>query len=242
MTSRILPLAGTVLIAGLIGSSAHAHRIEAPLTADNPAFDIHHADIVRKDTTLEFTMYIEGGAGTETPDAHGQLAGAPVWSYVWPTSIDTSEIGFDADAGILSFAVTSHPDFDDTPLFDEDGDGNPENDGRRWHSHWVVLVPDDACGQDGLKVRDIPEGATPSLPKTWPGLPILIDSPGWHPRFTQDSLIVTVPFDAEADLEGANFDAVTAALQVNASVHNPLLCVTDVFEAAGGLKMPGTIN
>ena len=64
MTSRILPLAGTVLIAGLIGSSAHAHRIEAPLTTDNPAFDIHHADIVRKDTTLEFTMYFEGGAGT----------------------------------------------------------------------------------------------------------------------------------------------------------------------------------
>jgi len=55
-------------------------------------------------------------------------------------------------------------------------------------------------------------------------------------------LVVTVPFDAQADLKGINFDAVTAALQVNASVHDPLLCVTDVFEAAGGLKMPGTIN
>ncbi|WP_336081974.1 hypothetical protein [Thalassospira sp. CH_XMU1448-2] len=242
MTARILPLAGAILISGLIESSAYAHQIEAPLTADYPAFDIHHADIVRKDTSLEFTMYFKGRPGTKTPDAHGQLAGAPVWSYVWPTSIDTSVIGFDADAGILSFAVTSHPDFDDTPLFDEDGDGDPENDGRRWHSHWVVLVPDDACGPNGLKVRDIPEGATPNLPKTWPGLPILIDSPGWHPRFTQDSLVVTVPFDAQADLEGANFDAVTAALQVNASVHDPLLCVTDVFEAAGGLKMPGTIN
>ncbi|MBV17595.1 MAG: hypothetical protein CMO05_09005 [Thalassospira sp.] len=242
MNARILSLAGAALIAGVVDSSAYAHRIEAPLTADHPAFDIHHADIVRKDTTLELTMHFEGRPGTETPDSHGQLAGAPVWSYVWPTTIDTSVIGFDAGAGILSFAVTSHPDFDDTPLFDEDGDGDPENDGRRWHSHWVVLVPDDSCGQGGLKVRDIPEGATPSLPKTWPGLPILIDSPGWHPRFTQDSLVVTVPFDAQADLKGINFDAVTAALQVNASVHDPLLCVTDVFEAAGGLKMPGMID
>lgn len=236
-------LAGcAVLIAGAVTSSAYAHQIEAPLAADKPAFDIHHADIIRKDTVLEFSMHFEGQPGTQIPEAHGQLAGAQVWSYVWPTSIDSSVIGFDKDAGILSFAVTSHPDFDDTPLFDEDGDGDPENDGRRWHSHWVVLVPADTCGPNGLKVQDIPEGATPNLPKTWPGLPILIDSPGWHPRFTENSLVVTVPFDAKADLKGANFDAVTAALQVNASVHDPLLCVTAVFEAAGGLKMPGVIE
>jgi hypothetical protein len=30
---------------------------------------------------------------------------------------------------------TSHPDFDDTPLSDENGDGDPANDGDVWHGH-----------------------------------------------------------------------------------------------------------
>lgn len=38
---------------------------------------------------------------------------------------DASTVGFDADAGILALAVTAHPDFDNTPLFDENGDGDP---------------------------------------------------------------------------------------------------------------------
>jgi hypothetical protein len=41
-------------------------------------------------------------------------------------------------SGILALAVTAHPDFDDTPLFDENADGDPANDGKSWHSHWVV--------------------------------------------------------------------------------------------------------
>lgn len=187
-------------------------------------------------------MHFDGQPGGDLPDPAGQLGGAPVWSYVWPTSFDSAVVGFEPSAGILAFAVTAHPDFDDTPLFDEDADGDPNNDGRRWHSHWVVLVEDDACGEGALKVKDIPEGETPRLPKTWPELPILIDSPGWHPQFTEDSLSVRVPFDAGSDLKGANFDAVTAALKVNANIHSPLLCVTDVFEASGDLTLPGTID
>jgi hypothetical protein len=36
---------------------------------------------------------------------------------------------------------------------------------------------------------------------------------------------------------------VTAALRVNASVHNPLLCVVDVFKVASGdLSLPGKVN
>lgn len=67
--------------------------------------------------------------------------------------------------------------------------------GGVWHSHWVVLQPDDACGKGALKVVDIPKDTKPKLPKTWPGLPILIDSPGWNPIFKKDSLEVRVPFD-----------------------------------------------
>ena len=166
-----------------------------------------------------------------------------MFSYVWPTSIEPAAVGFEPKAGILAFAVTAHPDFDDTPLFDENGDGKLDNDGDIWHSHWVVLQPDESCGNGALKVVDIPAGTKPRLPKTWPGLPILIDSPGWSPAFKGESLEVRVPFDDIGVVEASGFDGVTAALRVNESVHNPLLCVVDVFKVASGdLSLPGKVN
>jgi hypothetical protein len=107
----------------------------------------------------------------------------------------------------------------------------------------VVLQPDDTCGKGALKVVDIPEGAKPKLPKTWPGLPILIDSPGWNPVFKAKTLEVKVPFDDIGVVQAASFDGVTAALRVNESVHSPLLCVVDVFKvASGNLSLPGKVN
>ncbi len=122
-------------------------------------------------------MTTNGVAGAETPEPAGAVGGAPVLSYVWPTSLDPSSVGFEAGTGILALAATSHPDFDDTPLVDENQDGDPANDGLIWHSHWVVLTPTEACGAGALAVRDIPEGETPRLPATWPGFPIFLDSP-----------------------------------------------------------------
>ena len=152
-------------------------------------------------------------------------------------------MGFEPKAGILALAVTSHPDFDDTPLFDENGDGDLGNDDDLWHSHWVVLGPDAACGPGALKVIDIPDGATPRLPKTWPGLPLLIDSPGWSPVFDRDTVEVRVPFDDIAVVTDASFDGVTSGLRVNANIHAPLLCVVDVFDVASGdLSLPGKVN
>ncbi len=63
-------------------------------------------------------------------------------AHVWPTKLDPSVVGFACGSGILALAITAHPDFDDTPLFDENGDGDPNNDGADWHSHWAVLVED----------------------------------------------------------------------------------------------------
>jgi hypothetical protein len=206
-------------------------------------FDIVQTHITTEGRTAIFRMAVSGKAGATRPTKTGKLAGSSVFSYVWPTSLDPSVIGFEPKAGILAFAVTSHPDFDDTPLFDENNDGNPANDGNLWHSHWVVLQPDDACGKGALKVVDIPEGAKPRVPKTWPNLPILIDSPGWSPTFKNGSVEVRVPFDDIGAVEAATFDGVTSALRVNASVHNPLLCVTDVFKvASGNLSLPGKVN
>jgi hypothetical protein len=206
-------------------------------------YDIFHTRISTEGNVATFHIAVSGKAGANKPSKTGKVAGSNVFSYVWPTSLDPSTVGFESKSGILAFAVTSHPDFDDTPLFDENGDGKSDNDGGLWHSHWVVLQPDDACGKGALKVVDIPEGTKPRLPKTWPGFPILIDSPGWNPVFKGKTLEVKVPFDDIGVVQSASFDGVTAALRVNASVHNPLLCVVDVFKvASGNLSLPGKVK
>lgn len=207
------------------------------------AFDIFHTKISTEGNTAVFHIAVSGKAGASKPARTGKLAGSKVFSYVWPTTLDPAVLGFEARSGILAFAVTAHPDFDDTPLFDENGDGDPKNDGNVWHSHWVVLQPDEACGKGALKVVDIPEGSKPRLPKTWPGLPLLIDSPGWSPIFKGQTLEVRVPFDDIGVVNTAGFDGVTAALRINASVHSPLLCVANVFKvSSGNLSLPGKVN
>lgn len=226
------------------GADEHSGGMQlAPNKAVNAPFDIVHAKISTEGNVAVFHMAVSGKAGTVKPTKSGKLAGSKVFSYVWPTTLDPSTVGFEPKSGILAFAVTVHPDFDDTPLFDENGDGNLGNDGNVWHSHWVVLQPDANCGKDALKVVDIPEGSKPKLPKTWPGLPILIDSPGWNPTFTKDAVEVRVPFDDIGAIQASGFDGVTAALRVNASVHAPLLCVTNVFKvASGNLTLTGKVN
>lgn len=225
-------------------SHEHVGGIVAARSEAAPApFDIVHAKISTEGRVAVFHMAVSGRAGASMPTSTGQFAGSEVFSYVWPTTIDPYEVGFERGAGILALAVTAHPDFDDTPLFDEDRDGDRSNDGRLWHMHWVVLGKDDACGRDALKVIDIPADQRPRLPRTWPGAPILIDSPGWQPSLTSDTVEVRVPFDDIAIVESATFDGVTAGLRVNASAHAPLLCVANVFDiASGDLSLPGHPN
>jgi hypothetical protein len=69
-----------------------------------------------------------------------------------------------------------------------------------------------------------------------PGLPILIDSPGYEPRIAGPQVTVRVPAASLGDTAGVKFDGVTAGLRVNASVHSPLLCVANVF--ACGERQP----
>jgi len=241
LSKAVTWLGASALVA--MAAAATAHDIKAqPGDTEAPAFDIVHTQITRSGDDLIFKMAVSGKAGASKPAKTGQLAGSSVYSYVWPTSLNSSAVGFDADQGILAFAVTSHPDFDDTPLYDENGDGDPKNDGDLWHSHWVVLVPDDACGKGSLKIRDIPEGAKPRLPATWPGLPILIDSPKIAPQISGKTVSVKVSAATLGDTAGVTFDGVTAGLRINASVHAPLACVANVFDVASGdLSLPGRI-
>jgi len=248
---KLVTLTALALITGATAAHAdtsHAvHQKGAVLSkADSSktaAFDILAAHVHRTGRTVTFHMTTNGKAGSKTPEPAGKLAGAPVLSYVWPTSLDPSMVGFEGKTGILALAATSHPDFDDTPLYDEDGDGDPANDGTKWHSHWVVLTPTEQCGKGALGVRDIPDGETPAMPATWPGLPIFIDSPGYTPLFDGPEVKINVSFaDADA-IAGASYDGVTSALKVNANVHAPLLCVTDVFDiASGDLSLPGKVK
>ncbi|HEY9097218.1 MAG TPA: hypothetical protein VIN35_15845 [Hydrogenophaga sp.] len=242
MLSVALASAGNALADS--GAREHGEGIDTRASSAVQApFDVVNTRISAQGNALVFRMQVSGKAGHTRPAKSGKLAGSQVFSYVWPTSLDPSEVGFEAKTGILAFAVTAHPDFDDTPLFDEDGDGDVKNDGQVWHSHWVVLAPDEACGKGALKVVDIPAGSQPRLPKTWPGLPLLIDSPGWSPTFEQGSVSVRVPFDEGSIAPTAKFDGVTAALRVNASVHSPLLCVAKVFKVASGdLSLPGQVG
>ena len=227
------------LLSALFLQAAIAHEITSDVDdSKTPAFDITMASATTDGRLTTFIMELAGTAGSVKPVPIGQLAGAKVESYVWPTDLDPSVVGFDKESGILSLAITAHPDFDDTPLFDEDQDGDPANDGADWHSHWVVLVEDKACGA-GLKVRDVSPGVD-LLPATAPYLPIALDSPGMSPGLSGRIAKITVPV---SDTENISFDAVTAELQVNEKTEAPLLCVTGVHDiASGDLTLPGRVS
>lgn len=221
------------LLASLAAQPALAHDVTAAANDKiRASFDILHARAEADGNKVTFIMTTRGAAGAEKPKKTGKFAGSQVYAYVWPTKVDPEAVGFEKGAGILAAAVTSHPDFNDEPLF--------ENNGAKWHFHWVVLTKDPACGPAALKVRDIEAGTRPKLPKTWPGAQILIDSPGYRPRFVTNTVRVTVPFESAEVASSVQFDGVTSALKVNGNLHAPLLCVSDVFKiGSGDLSLPG---
>lgn len=205
------------------------------------AFDLVHTHIYRVGDNIVFQQVVSGTAGANTPKASGKFAGADVYSYVWPTSLGSETVGFEPKSGILALALTSHPDFDDTPQLDENKDGKKDNDGGLWHSHWVVLTKEASCGPSGLKVRDILKDVKPKMPATWPGVPLYIDSPGYGLNVSKHTVSIQVPLAAIGFPETFNYDGVTAGLKVNADLHDPLLCVSSVWDVASGdLSLPAT--
>lgn len=234
---RFLTLFATVSL--LASHSAATHEItDQAEPGTEPAFDIVRGSATTDGRLTTFLMEVTGVVGSVKPVPIGQLEGAKVEAYVWPTGLDPAVVGFDEDSGILSLAITAHPDFDDTPLYDEDQDGDPANDGADWHSHWVVLVEDAACGA-GLKVRDVSPGVD-LLPATAPFLPIALDSPGMSPILNGHIATITVPLSGS---ESMSFDVVTAELQVNENGEVPLLCVSGVHDiGSGDLSLPGRVT
>lgn len=218
------------------GAAQHeGHVGSAPDEKITASFDIIRTDVKSVGEDIVFQVQVRGKAGAIKPKATGQFAGSAVYSYVWPTSLDSAIVGFDKGQGLLALAVTFHPDFDDAAY----GGANR----HVWHPHWVVLVPDEVCGPGALKVRDIPEGTKPKVPPTWPNVPILIDSPTYPTTLETDTVEVKVPASVIGATAGVTFDGVTSALKVNANLHAPLLCISDIFDVASGdLSLPGKVR
>ncbi len=192
---------------------------------------------------LVFQIEVKGSAGASVPRANGELNGAPVLGYVFPTTLKSEDVGFNRVDGIVALAVTSHPDFDDTPLWDENNDFNRDNDGIIFHSHWVVLVNDDRV-PGGLSVKafdkDDPSAITPG---TFPNMPIYLDSPGFAIVMKGRYLRVLVPAQRINFNTGFSFDAVSVYMEVNTDKQMPMLGVYQVYDVlSDNLSLPYAIT
>jgi len=183
---------------------------------------------------------VNGTAGKTTPTARGQLDEAPVLGYVFPTSLKSTDVGFGETDGIVALALTSHPDFDDTPLWDENANANYGDDGIVWHPHWVVLVEDKRV-PGGLSVKQFKKDEEDViLPPTNPGMPMYMDSPGYPVITHGASIKVIVPGYRIHNKTDFSFDGVAAYMQVNTSdPEKPMLGVYTVYSiASGDLSLP----
>lgn len=213
---------------------------------NNEDFKVKSVQVTHK-ADLAVTVWeinVNGKAGNTTPKPKGQMDGAPVLGYVFPTSLKPTDVGFNQTDGIVALALTSHPDFDDTPLWDENSDKIFDNDGIVWHPHWVVLIKDKRVA-GGLAVKQFKkDDKTVALPPTNPGMPMYMDSPGFPVHTSGNKITVVVPnyrMNNETDFK---YDGVGAFMKVNTSKDNlPMLGVYEVFSVASGdLSLPYTVK
>ena len=240
--TRLLSLVLLVATLLLMSVSVQAQASVTP-TAATPDLDLTaaHVRYLADLDLLVFELEVAGEAGGTTPSAAGQLDGAPVLGYVFPTTLVPENVGFAPGEGIVAFAATSHPDFDDTPLWDENGNRDYADDGIVFHTHWVVLVPDDRVS-GGLAVKETQRIAE-DLPPTNPGMPMYLDSPGFSVVLRDDVLRIAVPADRVSGRTDFQFDAVTAYMEVNQSDDaRPLLGVYAVYDVlSGDLSLPYSV-
>ncbi|WP_299159026.1 hypothetical protein [uncultured Tenacibaculum sp.] len=235
MKSIISILTATILLSASI-SCAQESKYK------NDDFKINKVQVTQK-PDLGVTVWeisVDGTAGKTVPTKAGQLDGAPVLGYVFPTSLKPTDVGFNQTDGIVALALTSHPDFDDTPLWDENNDRIYNNDGVIWHPHWVILHKDERVA-GGLSVKQFKKAdKTVVLPPTNPGMPMYMDSPGYPITTKRNTIKVVVPNYRMNNQTNFNYDGVTAFMKVNTSNKNlPMLGVYEVFSvASGNLSLP----
>lgn len=248
--ARILPLLAFLVLAGPLTAQEETPAPEklAPRQAPpaaGPDLDLTAARVRHLDELdlLVFEATVAGEAGGTSVAAAGQLDGAPVLGYVFPTDLEPADVWFGPTEGTVALAVTAHPDFDDTPLWDENGDRVFDNDGVTWHTHWVVLTPDERV-PGGLAVKEMrKEEMATVLPPTNPGMPMYMDSPGFAVITRGDTLRVLVPAQRVHDRKDFRFDAVTAYMEVDTRGTGPMLGVYEVYEVlSGDLSLPYEVS
>jgi hypothetical protein len=145
-------LAFAFLLIFLSPRAAEAQEVTPP--SKTPDLEVEEAQVEHRDglNLLVFEQTLAGTAGETKPEPVGQLDGAPVLAYVFPTTLSPTAVGFGDVEGTLALVATSHPDFDDTPLWDEDGDGNTDNDGVVYHSHWSCSSRMIACPEASSQI------------------------------------------------------------------------------------------
>lgn len=238
-----LTLALVLVVPGARGATGETTKVEPQGTPPQatPDLDIERATVeYRADLELlVFEIEVAGTAGRSVPEARGSMDGAPVLGYVFPTTLKPQDVGFGTGEGTVALAVTAHPDFDDTPLWDENGNRRYDDDGVVYHTHWVLLVPDDRV-PGGLAVAEITQSEiATALPPTNPGMPMLMDSPGYSVVLRGSKLKVLVPASRIYGQNRFNYDAVTAYMEVGPGENRPLLGVYHVYDVlSGDLSLP----
>lgn len=240
MSRALKSLAVSMLL--MLGICLPGNALAQTPVVSTPDLVVIDASVTYDDSlgVLVFTQTVEGTAGATVPEPAGQMDGAPVLAYVFPTTLAPQSVGFQDVEGILALVVTSHPDFDDTPLWDENVDGDYDNDGVVYHTHWVVLGADDRV-PGGLAVIEImSNGEANVLPPTAPGMPMYMDSPGFSVYLSGATFTVVVPIDRVSNETQFQYDAVSCYLEVNASDPNrPMLGVYEVYSVlSGDLSLP----
>lgn len=240
MKTQKMYLVGLFVVGSLMTSCAQ----QSPYNNDDFKIDAvqvtHNADL----GVTVWEISVIGTAGNTVPSPAGQLDGAPVLGYVFPTNLASTDVGFGKTDGIVALALTSHPDFDDTPLWDENNDSVFDNDGVVWHPHWVILTEDKRV-TGGLSVKQFKKAdESVVLPPTNPGMPMYMDSPGYPVMTKNNTIKVVVPDYRINHKTSFNYDGVTAFMKVNTSLDNkPMLGVYEVFGVASGdLSLPYSVK
>jgi hypothetical protein len=194
---------------------------------------------------LVLSVRVKGTAGATTPDSTGKLQGAGVLSYLFLTTLKPEDIGFGQTDGIVALALTSHPDFDYSPLWDENNNGNYTDDGRSWQSHWVILVKEARVG-GGYAVKELEkDDKTIKMPTTSAfNVPVYMDSPGFQVVIKNNTMKVIVPSYRINNKIDFNFNAISCYMTFNTSDPNlPMLGIRNIYYTASkNMTFPYTVK
>lgn len=182
--------------------------------AFTPSLDIDDvsARYDKKLGSIIFQMGLKGQAGQTKPEAIGQRDGAPILAYLFYTDLLPKTVGFENAHGTLALAVMCHPDFDCTPLWDENMDGVYTNDGAMYQTCWIVLS---GSGPDGAGMSVARSDSSQALPPTACMPPLCMDSPGFNVVLDGDELRVAVPTRRIAGNTTVGVHASTALLHLH---------------------------